>query len=359
MGKEKRMEEMEAKIQDYLRARFGPETKLLEIEPLGKGIHGTAYRLKFRWRSDEKKLILKGLFPSGFGHDHFSDRAQVLLLAHTNYNQLPGHIQAYDVVGEGDEALISLQDAHEFYILMDEASGQDYFQDLNRIMKRGRFTREDRDRVQKLAYLLTEIHEVSYDGEDARTLYRRRIRDLIGHGECIMGIVDSYNAVPFASDNQLVEYVGRCLPWWGRIRDRSKRLCRVHGDYHPGNIWFQEDDILLLDRSRGTWGEPADDVGCLAMNYIYYALKERQSFDGPFAEFLRLFLDTYLEKTQDWDMLELIQPFLAFRVLVLANPEFYPGDPNEIKQALLTFGRSVLEVEKFQVESIPAYLKGS
>jgi hypothetical protein len=349
-------EDMETKIQDYLRERFGPETKLVDVQKLGKGIHGMAYRLEFRWRSDTKQLIMKGLFPSGFGHDHFSDRAQVLLLAHDNYNHLPRHIRAYDVVGEGEERLISLQGVQEFYILMDEASGRDYFQDLDRILKLSRFTREDRDNVQKLARLLVDIHGVKYEGENSRTLYRRRIRDLIGHGECIMGIIDSYNHVPFATDRELVEYASLCLPWWGKIRDRNERLCRVHGDYHPGNIWFEDDEVLLLDRSRGSWGEPADDVACLAVNYIYFALKERGCFDGPFAELFRLFLESYFTETEDRDMLELIQPFLAFRVLVLANPDFYPGDSDGVKRALLNFGASVLQVEKFDVESIPAYL---
>lgn len=350
---------LETKVQDYLRMRFGPETKLKGMTRLGKGIHGVAYLLEFRWRSQERRLIMKTLFPSGFGHDHFSDRAQVLLLAHANYNELPGHVQAFDVVAESPEGLTSLQDATEFYIFMEKASGRDYFSDLDAILKRGRALRKDRDRVEALAHLLANLHGLRYDGIESKTLYRRRIRDLVGHGECVMGIIDAYNSFPFTTDRELIDYAAKCVSWWGKIRNRSERLCQVHGDYHPGNIWFRADDIVLLDRSRGTWGEAADDVSCLGINYIYYALKDQGDFKGPFADLFRFFLDCYQEQAKDAHLMEVIQPFFAFRALVLANPEFYPGDPNEVKRALITFGDSVLGTDEFHTDHISEYMRGS
>lgn len=173
-----------------------------------------------------------------------------------------------------------------------------------------------------------------------------------------MGIIDAYDSVGFTTDRELLEYAGKCLSWWGKIRDKSKRLCSVHGDYHPGNIRLQGDDFVLLDRSRGSWGEPADDVSCLSVNYIHYAIKDCGIFAGPFAELFRLFLDYYFEKTNDDGFFEVTQPFFAFRVLVLANPKFYPGDSAETKRKLLKFGHSVLETERFDTKKISDYIEG-
>jgi hypothetical protein len=208
-----------------------------------------------------------------------------------------------------------------------------------------------------LAHFLADIHAFKYPEEDAKILYKRRIRDLIGHGECIMGIIDAYETVDFATGKELVEYAGKCLPWWGKIRDRSERLSSVHGDYHPGNIRLDGDDFVLLDRSRGSWGEPADDVSCLSVNYIHYAVKDRGPFEGPFAELFRLFLDFYLEKAKDGGFFEVTQPFFAFRILVLANPRFYPEDSDVTKRKLLNFGHSVLEEDRFHVDRISDYLE--
>lgn len=346
------------KVKSYLKEHFGPDTKLMGMERLGEGLHGAAYLIKFRTASKEKRLIMKTLFPSGFGHDHFSDRAQVLLLANADYNKMEKHIRSVDVVGESPDRLISLKDTREFYILMKEAKGTPYFNDLDMILKQGSLMDTDIKRAKMLGRFIAQIHAETYRGENSRSLYKRRIRELIGHGECIMGIIDTYDPVEFITDSELVEYAGKCLSWWGKIRNKDKRLCRVHGDYHPGNIWFEGEDFTLLDRSRGSWGEAADDVSCLGTNYIHYAIKETGTFKGAFADLFREFLNSYLENTKDSDIFHVIQPFFAFRILVIANPKFYPDDRNETKKKLLNFGNSVLETKQFELEQITNYIEG-
>ncbi len=349
--------DIDIKVENYLKERFGPKTRLLSMERLGEGVHGTAYLVRFKHPQGENRLIMKTLFHSRFGHDHYSDRAQVLLLAQANFNEMPKHVRATDVVGESSDRLISVKDAREFYIFMEEAKGVSYFEDLDAILKRGRLNDLDRERARMLAHFIADVHALRYSGQDAKTLYRRRIRDLIGHGECIMGIIDAYDPVDFTTDRELVAYAGKSLNWWGKIRDKGERLCSVHGDYHPGNIRLQGNDFILLDRSRGSWGEPADDVSCLSVNYIHYAVKDRGTFEGPFADLFRIFLDAYLEKAGDDGFFEVSQPFFAFRVLVIANPKFYPDDTTETKRKLIDFGFSVLETERFNTEKISEYLE--
>lgn len=342
-----------------MKERFGPAAELRSMERTGKGIHGTGYLITYTLPGDERQVIMKSLAPSGFGHDHFSDRAQVLILAHANYNRMPKHVKALDVVGDSPEGFISLEEAKEFYIFMEKAAGKPYFKDLDEILSRGRLDLKDRQKAHNLARFLAGIHRNKYVGEQGRTLYRRRIRDLIGHGECIMGIIDAYNGADFTSDEELAEYAEKSLTWWGKIRNRKDRLCEVHGDFHPGNIWFHEDDFILLDRSRGTWGEMADDVSCLGVNYIYYAIKHQQIFNGPFAELFHIFMESYLDETKDCDFFDVAAPFFAFRVLVIAHPRFYPDDTALTKRRLLNFGRSVLDDDRFHLDQINAYLEGS
>jgi hypothetical protein len=61
----------------------------------------------------------------------------------------------------------------------------------------------------------------------------------------------------------------------------------------------------------------------------------------------------YLEKTKDNGFFGVTQPFFAFRVLVIANPKFYPDDTAETKRKLLNFGLSVLETERFDTKKFP------
>ncbi|MBN1848149.1 MAG: aminoglycoside phosphotransferase family protein [Deltaproteobacteria bacterium] len=350
--------DLRKKIDNYLKERFEPAARLEGVDSLGEGVHGSAYRITFSVPGETKHLIMKTLFPSRFGHDHFSDRAQVLLLANANYNEMPKHVKALDIVGDSEFRLTSIRDAREFYIFMEEAKGEPYFKDLNTILERGDITSGDRERALTLASFIAFIHENKYKGDDADILYRRRIRDLIGHGECIMGIADAFDISVFSSSEELVTYVSECLPWWGKIRQKNERLCSVHGDFHPGNIRLEKDDFTLLDRSRGSWGEPADDVSCLSVNYLHYAIKHCGKFDGPFAELFRLFWDRYLEKTGDTEIFDVVQPFFAFRILVITNPRFYADDTYITRRKMLNFGHAVLREPRFQIDCIPDYLEG-
>ncbi len=350
---------IECKVANYLQTQFGSGSALIGIERLGEGVHGAAYLVRFVKEGEEGHLVMKTLFPSGFGHEHFSDRAQVLLLANSNYNEMPKHIRALDVVAETQDDLLSLKGAEEFYIFMEEAKGESYFSDLDAILKRRHLVSGDRKRTEMMALFLAELHHNKYDGKEKKGLYRRRIRELMGHGECIMGMIDAYEQVGFTDDDELMDYATECMSWWKKLRGRCQRLSTVHGDFHPGNIWFQESDFVVLDRSRGTWGEPADDLSCLAINYVYYALKAQGAFAGPFAELFMVLMDTYLAETHDFEILEIMQPFLAFRALVIANPKFYPQDPLETKRKLLNFGRAVLKTDKFETDEVTKYLEAS
>ncbi|MDM7999624.1 MAG: aminoglycoside phosphotransferase family protein, partial [Dehalococcoidia bacterium] len=49
-------------------------------------------------------------------------------------------------------------------------------------------------------------------------------------------------------------------------------------------------------------------------------------------------------------------PFYVFRGLVLANPEWYPGHPVEVRQSLLRFTRNVLLEDRFDYLNVNRYL---
>ena len=85
--------------------------------------------------------------------------------------------------------LKSAGDADEFFILMDRVSGIEYYRDLDRIAESGFFTELDCDRAKALSDNLVYIHQQKHDD---RVLWDRRIRELVGSGECIMGLDDSY-----------------------------------------------------------------------------------------------------------------------------------------------------------------------
>lgn len=139
----------------------------------------------------------------------------------------------------------------------------------------------------------------------------RRVR----HGSC--GLI---SAGSLFTPRVLEEIEVRLIGWRWRLKALTHRLCEVHGDFHPWNILFgTAGELRMLDRSRGEFGEPADDVACLSINYFFFSLRRRGRLDGAFETLFRRFWDRYLDRRGDAEILKVVAPFFAFRCLERTN----------------------------------------
>jgi hypothetical protein len=219
----------------------------------GKAIgYGEPVEVLFRDAAGrERGWVLHVASANDFGHDRRADRAAEMLLAFDDFGRVPGQVPAVDV-GALDRRgrLISLRDAGEFYLLTEFAPGRVYADELRAVGARGHATGEELARAEALASLLVEIHG-ERGGRPA--VWARAVRDLLGSGEGIFGIVDGYPAeAPGVTADRLRDIERRCLEWRWKLRPRADRLVRTHGDFHPFNIVFTPDGRpALLDASRG------------------------------------------------------------------------------------------------------------
>src|SRR5206468_2541084 len=151
----------------------------------------------------------------------------------------------------------------------------------------------------------------------------------------------------------LTEIEHQSVDWRWRLKDRVHRLRQVHGDFHPWNILFREnEDFTVLDRSRGEWGEPADDVTSLTMNFLFFSLQGSGRLDGNFESLFKRFWERYLTKSGDVEMLQVSAPFFAFRGLVMAHPIWYPNLSKDVRQKLFNFIRNVMSDEFFNPDEV-------
>ena len=351
-------------IERYLKSLFGSSARIVKTSVLAKpgkkelkGYgYGTPVLLEYDLDGTLHRAVLHTVRPGPFGHEHMSDRAQSLLWDHTAFNTLPRHVRSLDVGAfRHDKTPISLGEAEEFFTLTEYGEGTPYAFDLERIRDSGASQDVDVARADALCDYLTEIHAVK--GDDSG-LYVRRIRELVGHSECIMGLIDSYppESMPTYGP-RLVAIEKQCVDWRVRLKGRVHRLRQVHGDFHPWNILFSRTtDICVLDRSRGEWGDPADDVTCLAMNYVFFSLQRSGRLEGAFEKLFRRFWDRYLQNSQDAEMLQVAAPFLAFRGLVMAHPVWYPQLDEGIRTKLFRFMGAVLDADRFNPAEVNRYL---
>jgi hypothetical protein len=356
-----------ARVEEYLKARFG-DIKLSEFKPLGAGVHGMGFLIEFNTVEGRKSYVLKDLSPEGLGHDNPSDRASVFIWALDNYNTLPKHIRAIDVVTLHENgSLYSIGGGKEYFLLMERAEGENYFTDLTEFSKKKSLDEKDVEKINAMTSYLAEIHAVK---KDSKTLYWRKLRDTIGHGECLMGVFDTYPDGILTYD-EMGDIIKKSVDWNARLKPKYRRLSQIHGDFHPGNIWFKAEgglrppsdnpldtkmDFILLDRSRGPWGDPADDVTALTINYIFFSIKYYGSVKGFYLEGLRLFFERYVSLTGDNELYGVVAPFFAFRGTVVANPVFYPELTLQQRRLIFRFVNNVLDADRFEPEKVNDYL---
>jgi aminoglycoside phosphotransferase (APT) family kinase protein len=342
----------------YLARIHGTGVEAVRVTPLGGGRqgdkgygYGIPLRIDYKLHGEPRRAVAESVRPGPFGHEHMADRAQSLLWAHHAFGRLPRHVRSLDVGAvRATGELVPLGTAEELFMLAEFVEGREYADDLLRLRAGGELQALDLERAVALCDYLVAIHALKHDEPD---LWLRRIRELVGHGECIFGVVDSYPAL----DDTLREIERRSLEWRWKLRGCTRRLRQVHGDFHPWNILFRDgDDFSVLDRSRGEWGEAGDDVACLTLNYLFFSLQRSGRLEGAFEALWRGFWDRYLERSGDADLLAVAAPFLAFRGLVMANPLWYPKLAEGVRATLLRFIVNLLDAGRFEPARVDDYL---
>lgn len=347
---------------EHLLSRIeGCAVRLLSVEPLaadrGNGElkrigYGEPLLISYRARGSMHRMVFRTQTPNWFGHDRRADRAALALLAADTYGDQPRHVRVMDVGAIRDDELVSLRDAGEFYLATAYVDGSLYSSDLRRIEETQTSTELDVQRAEALARHIAEVH-CAQPASCNPAVYTRSIRDLIGSGEGIFGIADSYPE-DFYRRDLLVRIEELALAWrWKIGREKTWRLRRTHGDYHPYNVLFRSGvDFTVLDASRGGAGEPADDLAAMSINYLFAGMRRPGAWPEGVRPLWSAFFSTYLDATGDEGAYELIPPFFAWRALVLASPAWYPDVSDIVRVTLLETAIHWLEGSRFDPEAI-------
>jgi hypothetical protein len=354
-------------LKRYLGERSNSPVQIDDIHQLGGEVTGdTALKqfgygrpifVSYRVGEREEQVVFHRIRRNAFGRERDDDRVAAVWLDFHTFNRLPHHVPALDMVVHTSEGKMqSIKTADEILLMSGFRPGRLYVDDLIRIRDEGTISPLDIKRAEVLAAYLAEIHKLK---QKDPILWRRRLRDLIGHGEGIMGLADSYpKNFAYITEEELRSIEEMANRWRWRLKPLSHRLSQVHGDFHPFNILFEEGlKFHLLDRSRGEWGEPADDVSCITINYIFFSLQRSGRLEGAFGELHDTFWERYLTLRQDEELGAVVQPWYAWRVLVLASPIWYPHISEDVRRKLLTFARRVMSTNKYDYLRVNQYLE--
>ena len=349
-------------VEQYLRLHGHPRAILQALVPLAASVqeglksHGYGRPLRARFVEDDtaRDVVLRTMAPDAFGHDRRADRIDGMVQSYDTFGLLPHHIRPLDVGVLTTSGILQSVGEGEPFLLTDYVEGQLYAHDLTTLAGTTKAPALAVDRARALADYLAELHRTSAEP----ALHRRAIRDLVGHGEGIMGLIDAYESDDrIATPARLQAFEKNCIDWRHHLRAREHRACRTHGDFHPFNILFREgSDFSVLDASRGAAGDAADDVTALSINYLFFALSHTGRFEGSLRELWDVFWKTYLDASQDRGLLSIVAPFFAWRSLVLACPAWYPRLDDDTRNIILRFAERLLAHAVFSPQQISELL---
>ncbi|MEZ4560163.1 MAG: phosphotransferase [Caldilineaceae bacterium] len=352
-------------LQEYLSRRHGAQAEIRRVQQLRGEVqdeealkqfsYGDPVLIEYTVDGQHVREVLHRIRRTPFGRERSDDRVAAIWLDYQTFNKLPRHVPAADILAHlTGNGLTSLASADELMLVTGYRPGHVYADDLIRLRDGGDLRDVDVARAEALAAYLAEIHLQQHDDP---ALWRRRLRDLVGHGEGVMGLTDSYPADFALADRARLRRIEEAVNGWRwRLKEHPQRLAQVHGDFHPFNILFDTDStFFVLDRSRGAWGEPADDVSCLTINYIFFALQQTGTFGGAFRTLYDRFWETYTAARPDPDLTAVIQPWFAWRALVVASPIWYPSLEDDVRRKLLDFCENVLAAPRFDVDNPARY----
>lgn len=358
-------------IERYLRRRFGGQAEVLGVGELGQSTqeslkdygYGRPLRVDFRVAAGgtAQTMVIRTMSPDPFGHDRRADRVGAMVLDFDVFPTMPRHIQPHEVgVFDAAGELVPMP-AGEAWLVTDYVDGELYARDLKVLQGVAKAGARDLARAEALADYLAALHVVAGPPE----AWWRAIRDTIGSGEGIFGLCDSYPAGhPIARPERLMRIEQAAIAWRWRWRAEGEPLAlrrsrRTHGDFHPFNLLFREGvDFTALDCSRGAVGEPADDVACLSLNYLFFSLAGgAERFEGALRELWEVFWARYLDKSGDLEILSRVAPFFAWRGLVVASPVWYPKVPDAVRERLFLFIERLLAGEPFMPSRVDELLR--
>jgi len=326
-------------LSNYLSKRFQKRIEIKEIQDLGTGVHGHAYKAI---SLENESFVIKEFMDSGRNLEFSEDRLKEALLHKRTANNTPGHVKIHDIIQFSNNQLTPINDSDPI-IVMEEALYEEYFSDLSKISKNQKLSDNDKERIKVIAQKVAEIH----NHKEPKEHYLRYLRDWMG-----MGILDLTNELSNFTQKEVQEVNHFFIDWQQLLSKNSDRCKRIHGELFPGTIKLGPDnEFVTYDMRRIGAGEPADDVGSVAYNFLFQSILDHKKIIPCFVEATKLFLEEYIKHSKDPEITKFLPVFMAFRCLICIHPTIVPI-PIETKKQLKKMLFTLLKQKDLDLDKI-------
>lgn len=315
------------KISQLISQKLKKDVELVAIEKIGSGYHSDGFKLTGK---DGHSYFLKKVKSSDLGFEIPERKVSSLLVSdgmgkRTGFSPRPIGV----VIDSGDEIAIMPDintETEIFHIQEFESEGTSYWSLLQEKKAKTKVDEQDIKELEAVADLIVKIHSIKYpdnDLERQKTVYRDGIRATLTNSELTMMFLHEYEEEnPFIPPSKQEEYVGLIINQLHKWKNRSDRLCALHGDFWGANLFFRPDkSTWIIDYSRIPWGDPGIDVGWWLSQYLWFYHETGNEY---FKELGEAWLNIYEQKTGDKEIREAVAIVFGLMGVIFTTPKFYP-----------------------------------
>lgn len=357
-------------IKNYFESKFNEKIEILEFGFVGEGYYANGYKVVYKVGDGIKKDFVRVVKSLNSGHEYPIDRAVQMIVSKEISDNIANALKIYDIAGFDEKGAVhSVAKNIEYFSIGEFIEESNFYTaDMEKIVKKKKVDKDDIERCLRLSDYLVDIHKNKFLGrkdglpkkiELAKSLYKRTLREVISNNELTLGILDiDWKEKDWGAGKQeIYGFIADALVYKESLKNNYERLGRIHGDFWDKNILFQGEKMIASDTSRFIWGEPAIDIAALVARYMNFDLVNFGSLDGPFNKLTKVFIENYLDKTKDEELLKIMPYAFVFYVIVSSHPAFHPELSIENRKTWINIGKNILKSGLFDWNDQNKYIK--
>ncbi len=323
-------------LSKVLTSRIGKEVIVTDIQLVGSGYHSEGYKIITK---DGNCYFVKKIKSEDLGFEFPERKVNSLLVSHgmlkRHMNSHPNSI-GIAIKNQSLKFLPEINDKTEVYHFQEYGGeGKNYLEILNSKQNKNELDSIDKEEIEQLVDFVAKIHSVKHPSQDKRKLtavYNDWLRSVIGHPEYLLQLLHAIGEdSPALKPKDQGKYLALMLENMHYFKNKPERVVALHGDFWGANAFFRQDGTLfMIDYSRMPWGDAGFDIGFWISVYLmgYHKDKERSKYFRKLGEY---FLDKYIEKTGDKEVLNTMVYSLGLVAAMYASPTWVPGIDSDVR----------------------------
>jgi len=338
------IENIQEDLEKELSKKVGKEVKIKEITKAGSGYHSNGYKIS----TDSGDFFVKKIKSHDLGFEFPERKLSSLLVSHSMANKING-VKSLGVFVKNKEIkeIPEINEETEIFQIQEYGGDGTCYLDLLETDKT-KVDEKDKEEIDQIVDYIVEVHKIKHPSIDKKRLdavYNDFLRNVIGHPEYMLMLLHE-----MPKDNLVLppekqeEFLGLMIENMHQLKDRNDRLTALHGDFWAANAFFSDNKLFMIDYSRMPWGDPGFDIGFwIGTNLVKYF-----STKNPyFKETGEYFLERYIEKTQDNEILKTMPYSLGLIAVIYASPRFVPDLEDSVREKMFNHAIKMLKEKTF------------